>query len=162
VLLRICFVKAVSLKLYTKRMINLVHFISTFFTNLYSVRLCDWSVYFFGNITLYARVFICWHLNPLLESSFLQSCSGLYQLFIVAVSPDYPSGSDPNSLRLPSDGVQTSIISYFILIVLGFFSSGTIRSMLIFSMPSFRSAPVTSMYSPRANDRVNLRPAIPL
>ena len=46
--------------------------------------------------------------------------------------------------------------------VLGFLSSGTNRLMLILSMPSFRDAVETSIYSPRAKDLVNLRAAIPL
>ena len=54
------------------------------------------------------------------------------------------------------------IIPYLIFTVFGFLSSGTTRSTEIDSMPFLNSAPLTSIYSPRANVRVNLRAAIPL
>jgi hypothetical protein len=41
-------------------------------------------------------------------------------------------------------------------------SSGTIFSTVTDNKPFFNSAPVTSIYSPSANVRVNLRAAIPL
>ena len=57
---------------------------------------------------------------------------------------------------------DNNIIPYLILIVFGFFSSGTMRSTKTFSKPFSKLAPTTSIYSPRAKVRVNFLAAIPL